>query len=49
MEKLSLKKFETIVLKKDDLVKIQGGYGTPTGYWIPDGKGSCCWYCNDIC
>jgi hypothetical protein len=28
MEKLNLKKFENISLKKDDLAKIQGGYGS---------------------
>jgi hypothetical protein len=30
MEKLNLKKFENISLKKDDLAKIQGGYGQDT-------------------
>jgi hypothetical protein len=31
MEKLNLKKFESISLKKEDLVKIQGGNGETAG------------------
>jgi hypothetical protein len=47
MEKLSLKKFETVVLKKDDLVKIQGGYGRPSGYWDKNPYMGEIWCCTD--
>jgi hypothetical protein len=47
MEKINLKKFETVVLKKEDSVKIQGGYGKPTGYWDTAHPVDWVWVCID--